>query len=52
MTARMMVTCPCCYGRKRLTLIEHDEEEGRTIVTRPICCHCEGKGEVEAEEPC
>lgn len=52
MTARMMVTCPCCYGRKRLTLIEHDEEEGRTIIARPICCHCEGTGEVEAEEPC
>ena len=47
--ARLMVTCPCCKGKKRLALIEHDEVEGRTILTHPICCHCQGKGEVPAE---
>lgn len=42
----MLITCPCCHGAKRLTQIEYDEEDGRTIVTKPICCHCQGKGEV------
>ena len=46
---RMMVTCTCCHGKKRVTLIEHDEVAGRTILTHPICCHCGGTGEVEAE---
>ena len=44
-----MVTCPCCKGKKRMTLVEHDEIEGRTILTHPLCTHCQGKGEVEAE---
>ena len=46
---RHRVTCPCCKGKKRLTLIEHDEILGRTLLTHPVCCHCEGKGEIEAE---
>lgn len=36
--------CPCCKGDKRLTVIEHDEESGRTVVTKPVCNHCMGRG--------
>jgi DnaJ-class molecular chaperone len=41
--------CPCCKGKKRLQLIEHDETEGRTILSRPICTHCMGTGTVKVE---
>ena len=46
----IMVTCPCCDGAKRLTVVEHDEENSRTILSKPECTHCEGKGEVPAED--
>lgn len=45
-----MVTCPCCHGKKRLTVVEHDDETGHTMLTKPLCTHCEGKGEVEVED--
>lgn len=49
--ARIMVECPCCHRRKRLTVIEHnDEDGGRTTLARPLCCHCMGEGEVAAED--
>jgi hypothetical protein len=45
MPAMMMVTCPCCRGRKRLLV-----EDAETGITAPvICCHCQGEGEIEAE---
>lgn len=44
-----LVTCPCCKGKKRLSCIEHDERTGRTFLSKPMCCHCDGKGVVEAE---
>lgn len=44
----MMITCPCCHGEKRLTLVEHDD--GCTILTHPECTHCMGKGEVPAPD--
>lgn len=47
----MMITCPCCHGQKRVTVVEHDDDTGRTILTRPQCTHCMGMGEVEAEAP-
>jgi hypothetical protein len=52
MTARstVMITCPCCHGEKRLTLVEHDDDTGRTILTRPQCTHCMGNGEVPAPD--
>jgi hypothetical protein len=46
---RRLVTCPCCHGKRRLTLFEHDEVAGRTVVTHPMCCHCQGEGVVSAE---
>jgi hypothetical protein len=42
-----LVTCPCCHGTRRLTLVEHDD--ARTVVTHPMCCHCQGEGVVFAE---
>jgi hypothetical protein len=45
-----LVICPCCKGRKRLTLVEHsDKAGGRTTLSKPECTHCEGKGKVPAE---
>ena len=44
-----LVTCPCCHGKGRLTLVEHDDVAGRTVVTHPMCCHCQGEGVVPAE---
>jgi hypothetical protein len=43
-----MATCPCCNGKRRLILIEHDDD-GSFTITKPECCHCEGKGEVPSE---
>jgi hypothetical protein len=40
-----MMECPHCHGRKRLAVIEHDDERG-TVLTRPKCGHCEGTGRV------
>ena len=34
-----LVTCPCCHGKGRLALVEHDDVVGRTVVTHPMCCH-------------
>jgi hypothetical protein len=45
----MLVLCPCCNGTKRLTVVEHDEVDGRTWLEHPKCTHCMGKGVVEAE---
>lgn len=44
-----MIECPCCHGAKRLSVIEHDEIEGRMIRTHPQCTHCMGRGTVPAE---
>lgn len=52
----MMVTCPCCQGKKRLMQIEPamaPEDMERlgmvgAIVTYPECCYCQGDGEIEA----
>jgi len=44
-----LVTCPCCHGRRRLALVEHDEVAGRAVVTHPTCCHCQGEGVVPAD---
>jgi DnaJ-class molecular chaperone len=46
---RKQYICPCCKGAKRLTLIEHDDESGRTFVTKPLCNHCGGEGTVTDE---
>lgn len=43
------IECPCCHGKKRLTVIEHDEQDGRTIITKPQCTHCQGRGTMPAE---
>lgn len=45
------VTCPCCKGKKRVPVVEHDEEVGRTILTHPPCNHCQGRGWVPSEVP-
>jgi hypothetical protein len=47
---RLAVECPCCHGAKRLTVIEHDEEFGRTVLSKPVCTHCMGVGTVTAED--
>jgi hypothetical protein len=45
--SRFMVTCPCCKGKKRVLCV--DAETG---IENPIlCCHCEGEGEIAAEDP-
>ena len=44
-----LVTCPCCHGKRRLALFEHDDVAGRTVVTHPMCCYCQGEGVVFAE---
>jgi len=44
-----VVPCPCCKGQKRLTVIEYDDEDGRTVVTKPMCTHCMGCGEIPVE---
>ena len=44
-----VVECPCCHGAKRLTVIEHDDEQGRTVISKPVCTHCMGLGTVTAE---
>ena len=30
-----LVTCPCCHGKRRLTLVEHEDVAGRTVVIHP-----------------
>jgi hypothetical protein len=45
-----MMECPHCHGRKRLVVIEHDDERG-TVLTRPLCGHCQGTGRVPVELP-
>jgi len=35
--------------KKRLALVEHDDVAGRTVVTHPMCWHCQGEGVVSAE---
>ena len=42
-----MVQCPCCHGAGVLKY--RDETHGDQEVTT-VCLHCEGRGEVEAEE--
>jgi hypothetical protein len=43
------VTCPCCHGKKRLSVTEYIEEEGRTVLLLPVCQHCQGKGTVTSD---
>lgn len=43
------VTCPCCKGKKYLAVVEHDEVEGRTVLSHHQCQHCQGKGKVPSE---
>ena len=45
----VLVTCPCCHGKRRLAMVEHDDLAGRTVVAHPVCCHCQGEGVVSAE---
>ena len=45
---RERVTCPCCRGKKRFTIVRHDDEKSRTFVEKALCLQCDGTGEVEA----
>jgi hypothetical protein len=41
----MQVTCPCCKGEKQLLMVD----ENTQVVYPMRCCHCDGKGKVDAE---
>jgi superfamily II helicase len=43
---RQRLTCPCCWGRKRMTVIT-EEHDRIVLVQHAICIQCDGTGEVE-----
>ena len=47
-TKVMMVDCPCCHGLR--SMLVYDEEDKTQPPQKFTCTHCEGKGEVYAED--
>ena len=44
----MMAECPCCHGMRYLLV--YDAEDNTQPPQQFMCTHCEGKGEVYAED--
>ena len=44
----MMVDCPCCHGLR--SMLVYDEADKTQPPQKFTCTHCEGKGEVYAED--
>jgi DnaJ-class molecular chaperone len=44
---RLMLTCPCCKGKRHVNRVHHDDATSRTVLTHVRCSQCDGTGEIE-----